>query len=594
MSAGGPTVTFYGVRGSTPCDGHQYSRYGGNTSSVALEAPGHVPVIFDLGTGVRAYGDIVTARRVRPHGEPRPFAVRRQRAPHPPPLGPRHRPAVLHPRVPSRRADHGARSAPDRGPARRRVRRGDAAAVLPDHARPARWRRERSSTSATTSSPSTARRCAAAGCATPTPRSGSASSSRVASVTYISDHGPGCVPDDPDDYVPPGVLELCDGVDVLIHDAQHTVDEYEAKRHFGHSSIEYAVHVAREAGAKRLVLFHHCPTHSDDDVDRILDARAGPVGPRRRARRSSPRTRDSVLDLADASRERRGQGRARRDVLRPDQDEFRRALGPVRHRRHDHHRGRPTASPSGVAANSFTSVSLDPPLVLFCVARTSTTWPRIEKARKFAVNILGEHQEELSRLFATKGADRFGQTEWHIGVGGSPVLHDTIAYLDCEFWAEYDGGDHIIVVGPRPRPRHSRTTPARSSSSAASTAASSSASERPPKPVGRGSGGSERQWVRCGVQPRSTVVGTGPTPSAERFASCSTAAKQSARSWVTSRRRRGPRRVPARRDPRRAMTVDVIQVSDCSRRGSPTADPRLAVDLSSTYRAGLVRCDRAR
>ena len=103
--------------------------------------------------------------------------------------------------------------------------------------------------------------------------------------------------------------------------------------------------------------------------------------------------------------------------------------------------------PAGVAANSFTSVSLDPPLVLFCVGRTSTTWPRIEAARRFAVNILGEHQEELSRLFAQKGADRFGQTDWHVGVGGSPVLHDVLAYVDCEFWAEYDGGDHIIVVG---------------------------------------------------------------------------------------------------------------------------------------------------
>jgi len=103
--------------------------------------------------------------------------------------------------------------------------------------------------------------------------------------------------------------------------------------------------------------------------------------------------------------------------------------------------------PVGVAANSFTSVSLDPPLVLFCVARTSSTWPRIEHARKFAVNILGEHQEELSGLFATKGVDRFGQTDWHLGVGGSPVLHDTLAYLDCEFWNEYDGGDHVIVVG---------------------------------------------------------------------------------------------------------------------------------------------------
>jgi len=103
--------------------------------------------------------------------------------------------------------------------------------------------------------------------------------------------------------------------------------------------------------------------------------------------------------------------------------------------------------PVGVAANSFTSVSLDPPLVLFSIARTSTTWPRIERARRFAVNILGEHQEELCRLFATKGADRFGQVDWHLGVGGSPVLHDVLAYLDCEFWAEYDGGDHIIVVG---------------------------------------------------------------------------------------------------------------------------------------------------
>ncbi|GMU78192.1 MAG: monooxygenase [Acidimicrobiia bacterium] len=133
-------------------------------------------------------------------------------------------------------------------------------------------------------------------------------------------------------------------------------------------------------------------------------------------------------------------------VFRPDQDEFRKALGQFA-------TGvtiitaMSGGEPAGVAANSFTSVSLDPPLVLFCVARTSSTWPKIEQARKFAVNILGEHQEELCRLFAVKGADRFGQTDWHVGVGGSPVLHDTLAYLDCEFWAEYDGGDHIIVVG---------------------------------------------------------------------------------------------------------------------------------------------------
>lgn len=103
--------------------------------------------------------------------------------------------------------------------------------------------------------------------------------------------------------------------------------------------------------------------------------------------------------------------------------------------------------PVGMSANAFTSVSLDPPLVLFCAGRTSSTWPRIERSGKFAVNILGEHQEDVCRTFATKDADRFAVVEWHLGVGGSPVLHGVLAYLDCEMWATYDGGDHVIVVG---------------------------------------------------------------------------------------------------------------------------------------------------
>lgn len=140
------------------------------------------------------------------------------------------------------------------------------------------------------------------------------------------------------------------------------------------------------------------------------------------------------------------EGTGHEDIFRPDAVEFRKVLGQfatgvtiITAMDDD--------GPTGVAANSFTSVSLDPPLVLFCVALTSTTWPRIERARRFAVNILGEHQEELCRLFAAKAVDRFAQVDWHVGVGGSPVLHDCIAYLDCEFWAEYEGGDHIIVVG---------------------------------------------------------------------------------------------------------------------------------------------------
>jgi len=134
------------------------------------------------------------------------------------------------------------------------------------------------------------------------------------------------------------------------------------------------------------------------------------------------------------------------EVLKPDAASFRSVLG--------HFATGITVitamdgdEPVGMAANSFTSLSLDPPLILFCVAHTSSTWPRIEEAGMFAVNILGEDHEALSNLFAKKGADRFSQTPWRIGVSGAPVLEEAIAYLDCQFEAEYPGGDHKIIVG---------------------------------------------------------------------------------------------------------------------------------------------------
>ncbi|HEY8543452.1 MAG TPA: flavin reductase family protein [Acidimicrobiales bacterium] len=103
--------------------------------------------------------------------------------------------------------------------------------------------------------------------------------------------------------------------------------------------------------------------------------------------------------------------------------------------------------PVGLAANSFTSVSLDPPLVLFCAAKTSTTWPRIQAAGHFCVNVLGEHQEEVCRVFATKGARRFDRVGWRRGASGAPVLDDALAWADCTIHAEHDAGDHVIVVG---------------------------------------------------------------------------------------------------------------------------------------------------
>jgi phosphoribosyl 1,2-cyclic phosphodiesterase len=99
------------------------------------------------------------------------------------------------------------------------------------------------------------------------------------SIAYLSDHGQGCagvqskasIADEcTDDFVPDDVLDLCDGVDLLIHDAQHTPAEFETKRHWGHCTVDYAVHVAKEAGAQRLALFHHDPAHDDDTIDLLV------------------------------------------------------------------------------------------------------------------------------------------------------------------------------------------------------------------------------------------------------------------------------------------------------------------------------------
>jgi len=105
------------------------------------------------------------------------------------------------------------------------------------------------------------------------------------------------------------------------------------------------------------------------------------------------------------------------------------------------------AEPVGMACNSFTSVSLEPPLVLFCAAKSSTTWPRIHAAGKWAANFLGEDGEEICRLFAQKGADRFARIAYAPGRTGSPIIEESLAYVDCETVEEHDAGDHVIVVG---------------------------------------------------------------------------------------------------------------------------------------------------
>jgi len=104
-------------------------------------------------------------------------------------------------------------------------------------------------------------------------------------------------------------------------------------------------------------------------------------------------------------------------------------------------------TPVGMTCQSFTSVSLDPPLVLFCATKTSASWAGIREAGHFCANVLGADQEELSRVFSSKAEDKFAGTGWHAGASGAPVLDGVLATIDCTITTIHDGGDHDIVVG---------------------------------------------------------------------------------------------------------------------------------------------------
>ena len=103
--------------------------------------------------------------------------------------------------------------------------------------------------------------------------------------------------------------------------------------------------------------------------------------------------------------------------------------------------------PVGLTCQSFSSVSLDPPLVLFVAAKSAHSWPRIRAAGLFSANVLAEDQEALSRRFALRGIDKFAGVGWTSGPSGAPLLDDCLAYVDCEIAAVHDAGDHEIVVG---------------------------------------------------------------------------------------------------------------------------------------------------
>jgi phosphoribosyl 1,2-cyclic phosphodiesterase len=250
-------VTFYGVRGSTPCPCDTNRRYGGNTACVALEVPGEDPIILDLGTGLRFFGldqptdgsfggTALVTHLHWDHVQGLPFFVPIDR--------------------PGARLDV-------IGPAQDGLSLDDA---FEEFMRPPYFPVRASDLRGDIRFHDLAEADVAVGNAKvrvrPVPHVGATNGYRVewggASVAYISDHQ---APLDRSWEVADSALELCEGADVLIHDAQFTPEEWEEKDYWGHCSVDYAVHVARESGARRLVLFHHDPNHGDDFVDGLLE-----------------------------------------------------------------------------------------------------------------------------------------------------------------------------------------------------------------------------------------------------------------------------------------------------------------------------------
>jgi len=251
-------VSFFGVRGSTPCACQELARYGGNTACVALEAPGRDPVVLDLGTGLRYWGETqpqdgsfrgsaLVTHLHWDHVQGLPFFV--------PVLRPGARLDVYGP--PSEGMSLEAAFHEFLRPPFFPVRIADLDGEIVFHDM-------LDEVLAVGDAKVTSR---------PVPHCGLTAGYRVqfdgTTVAYISDHqGPA----DGGTDVADTVLELADGVDLLIHDAQYTPEEFAAKSTWGHCTIDYALQVAVQSGAKRLALFHHDPAHDDETLDRLAAA----------------------------------------------------------------------------------------------------------------------------------------------------------------------------------------------------------------------------------------------------------------------------------------------------------------------------------
>ncbi|MCU1453312.1 MAG: fold metallo-hydrolase [Acidimicrobiales bacterium] len=248
-------VTFWGVRGSTPCPCEENLRYGGNTACVSIDAPGLDPIVLDLGTGLRFWGQQLPTDGSF-HGLALVTHLHWDHVQGLPFFSPINAPgASLDVHAPRQRGQSVADMFDDfMRPPYFPVRATDLFGDIRFH--------DSSDTELTWGRARVLVR--------DVPHVGETNGYRIELdglvIAYISDHQQPVG----SDGIADSVIELCRDADLLIHDAQYDPDEFAVKSNWGHCTVDYAVQVAAAAGVRRLALFHHDPSHADHDVDRLL------------------------------------------------------------------------------------------------------------------------------------------------------------------------------------------------------------------------------------------------------------------------------------------------------------------------------------